>query len=102
MRARISLPLLLPILGLLAPSGPSFMQKLAVVAAMQRVDTVSELVTDTSALAHEVQRERGLSGGFLASKGTGQADDLIVSESVPIPALPPSMRGSGTSTSITL
>jgi hypothetical protein len=37
---------------------------------MQCVQALTELVIDTSALVHEVQRERGLSAGFLGSKGT--------------------------------
>jgi hypothetical protein len=76
-RARISLPLLIPVLGLLALSGLLLQQKRAEVASMQRVGTLTELVTDTSALVHEVQRERGLSAGFLGSKGTELGDDLL-------------------------
>jgi hypothetical protein len=49
-RARISLPLLLPILGLLALSGVLLVQKMAVVMAMQRVGTLPELVTDLLAV----------------------------------------------------
>jgi methyl-accepting chemotaxis protein len=76
LRTRIALPLLLPVLGLLALSGVLLAQKLATVAAMRRVGTLTELVTGTSALVHEVQRERGASGGFLASKGAEFAGDL--------------------------
>jgi hypothetical protein len=73
---RIALPLLLPVLGLLALSGLLLTQKLATVNAMQHVNALSNLVTDTSALVHELQRERGASGVFLGSKGTELVQEL--------------------------
>ena len=76
LRVRITLPLLLPVLGLLALSSLFLAEKLATVTAMQRVGTLTELITDTSALVHELQRERGLSGGFLASKGSELRQEL--------------------------
>jgi methyl-accepting chemotaxis protein len=76
LRVRITLPLLLPVLGLLALSGLFLAEKLATVTAMQRVGTLTELITDTSALVNELQRERGLSGGFLASKGSELREEL--------------------------
>ncbi len=76
LRTRITLPLLLPVLGLLVLSALLLGEKLATVTAMQRVGALTELVTDTSALVHEVQRERGLSAGFLASKGRELQADL--------------------------
>ncbi len=76
LRVRITLPLLLPVLGLLALSGLFLAEKLATVTAMQRVGALTELITDTSALVHELQRERGLSGGFLASKGSELREEL--------------------------
>jgi hypothetical protein len=76
LRTRIILPLLLPVLGLLVLAGVLLAEKLATVTAMQRVAVLTDLVTDTSALIHEVQRERGASGGFIGSKGTELADDL--------------------------
>jgi methyl-accepting chemotaxis protein len=73
---RISLPMLLPVLGLLALCGITVADKLATVAAMQRVGVLTSLITDTSALLHELQRERGFSSGFLASKGAQLGEDL--------------------------
>ena len=48
---------------------------------MERVGALTETVTDTSALVHEVQRERGLSGGFLGSKGTELRAELTAQRS---------------------
>src|SRR3954451_19360047 len=76
LRARIIAPLLLPILGLLALSGILLSEQLTTVAAMQRVMGLTALVTDTSALVHEVQRERGASSGFLSSKGNELGQEL--------------------------
>jgi methyl-accepting chemotaxis protein len=76
LRARIILPLLPPVLGLLVLAGALLAEKLATVTAMQRVAVLTDLVTDTSALIHEIQRERGASGGFIGSKGAELADEL--------------------------
>jgi methyl-accepting chemotaxis protein len=73
---RIALPLLLPVLGLLALSGVLLAQKLATVTAMGHVSALSDLVTDSSALVHELQRERGAAGVFVGSKGTDLVQEL--------------------------
>lgn len=80
LRVRISLPLLLPVLGLLALSGILLTERWATATAMRRVGSLTELVADTSALVHEVQRERGASGGFLGSKGTELAEELTTQQ----------------------
>ena len=76
LRFRIALPLLLPVLGLLALSGVLLVQKLGTVNAMRHVSALSNLVTDTSALVHELQRERGASGIVLGSKGIEMVQEL--------------------------
>ncbi|PPQ35047.1 methyl-accepting chemotaxis protein [Rhodopila globiformis] len=48
---------------------------------MQRVESLAALAIDTSALVHEVQRERGASSGFLSSKGTELAAELTAQRS---------------------
>ncbi|MBW4093018.1 MAG: HAMP domain-containing protein [Proteobacteria bacterium] len=78
LRARIVLPLLVPVIGLLLLSGRLVMGRLETVAAMQRVSVLSHLVNDTGALLHELQRERGASGVFLGSKGTELREVLPV------------------------
>jgi hypothetical protein len=69
--------MLLPVLGLPALSGLFLAERLATVTAMQRVGALTELITDASALVHELQRERGLSGGVLGSKGSELREELI-------------------------
>jgi hypothetical protein len=54
LRGRITLPMLLQVLGLLALSGLFLAEKLATVTAMQRVGALTELITDTSTLVHEL------------------------------------------------
>ncbi len=43
---------------------------------MRHVSALSGLVTDTSALVHDLQRERGASGAFIGSKGSQMAREL--------------------------
>ena len=81
LRVRITLPMLLPVLGLLALSGLFLAEKLTTVTAMQRVGALTELITDSSALVHELQRERGLSGGVLGSKGSELREELAAQRS---------------------
>jgi Nitrate and nitrite sensing len=76
LRTRIALPLLLPVLGLIALPGVLLAQKPATVTAMGHVSALSSLVTETSALVHEQQRERGASSVFVGSKGTELVNEL--------------------------
>jgi methyl-accepting chemotaxis protein len=76
LRLQIALPLLLPVLGLLVLSGLLLARKLETVEAMRHVSALSGLVTDTSALVHDLQRERGASGAFIGSKGSQMAQEL--------------------------
>jgi methyl-accepting chemotaxis protein len=43
---------------------------------MRNIGALTGLITDTSALVHEVQRERGYSSGFLGSKGAEFGSEL--------------------------
>ena len=54
-------------------------------SAMQegsRISAVSEVSVASSALVHELQKERGLSSGFLASKGEKFRDEMMVQRKV--------------------
>ena len=68
--------MLLPILAALGLSGMLLFEKQQTLAEMGRVDAASGLITETSALVHELQRERGTSGIYLGSKGGQMADVL--------------------------
>ena len=54
-------------------------------SAMQegsRISAVSEVSVASSTLNHELQKERGLSSGFLASKGEKFRDEMMVQRKV--------------------
>jgi methyl-accepting chemotaxis protein len=76
LRGRIFSLLLLPLLGLVALSAVLIDGKVQTAGAMRRVSAFTDLITDTSGLVHAIQLERGLSGGFLGSKGLEFNADL--------------------------
>ena len=92
-RARISLPLLLPVLGLLALSGLLLTQKLAVVAAMQRVTQCRNWLPTPVRSCMKCNVNVAYPAGSWRARAPDRPTTLSLSESVPIPALPPSMRG---------
>ena len=70
LKARIILPVLLPMAGLLALSWTIVAGQWRTMAEMGRAEALAMLATNSSALVHEMQRERGASSVFVASKGT--------------------------------
>ncbi len=68
-KVRLSLMLVFPIIGLLYFSISGALEKMAVVANLKTMQTLSTLAVKSSALVHEAQKERGMSAGFLGSKG---------------------------------
>ncbi len=66
---RVALALVLPVLGMLAFSGFSVFDKYETSAEMGKVMELSEIAAVISAAVHEMQKERGMSAGFIASKG---------------------------------
>jgi methyl-accepting chemotaxis protein len=76
LRTRLILPLALPILGALILSGWLLLERLQTATEMQQVVTIASLVSRTTALVHELQRERGLSNVVLATK-SGETRDAL-------------------------
>lgn len=70
-RARIGIALALPLLGLLTTSGILIGEQVQISRDMQRLHDLSILAPDVSALVHELQKERGISAGFIGKKGEG-------------------------------
>jgi methyl-accepting chemotaxis protein len=68
-KARLSLMLVFPIIGLLYFSITGALEKMAVVANLKTMQSLSALAVKSSALVHELQKERGMSAGFIGSKG---------------------------------
>ena len=58
-----------PILGLIFFVGDLVYEKTVIVSELDGVETVAELAVKVSAMVHETQKERGMTAGFLGSKG---------------------------------
>jgi len=76
-KARIAFGILVPVLGLLAFSGFVFIERMDEATTVKRIETAASLAPEISALVHELQKERGASAGFLASKGAEFGDKLV-------------------------
>ena len=71
---RVALALALP--GMLAFSGFTVFDKYETSAEMGKVLELSQVAPVISAVVHEMQKERGMSAGFIASKGAKFFQDL--------------------------
>jgi len=74
--SRIVLALSLPVLGMLVFSGMTVVQQWNVRGQSGTLEELSRFATDVSAVVHELQKERGLSAGFIGSKGATFANEL--------------------------
>jgi methyl-accepting chemotaxis protein len=75
-KAKLVLMLLPALLGLLFFSGGALLEKRAAMRDMAELKILVELGGKASALIHEIQVERGLSAGFLSSRGERFAPEL--------------------------
>ena len=73
---RIFIGLLIPMLGLLAVSLFAVADKYRLWSEMRQLQSMAELAPEISALAHELQRERGASAIYLGSKGQQYGAEL--------------------------
>ncbi|MFA7243213.1 MAG: nitrate- and nitrite sensing domain-containing protein [Sulfuricellaceae bacterium] len=76
LRWRLILLLVFPILGLLYFSVGNVLEKAQRLNEIRAMQTITTLAVKSSAVIHEAQKERGMSAGFLSSKGAKFADDL--------------------------
>ena len=76
MRMKVLAIMLLPLVALMAFSGSLVMSKRAVMVEMQDVERLAALSVTVGDVAHELQKERGLSSGFLASRGERFGPDM--------------------------
>lgn len=67
----------IPALSLLYFAIANLAEKAAVAADMDRLQALVDVSTKVGSLVHELQKERGLSSGFLGSKGTAFSTELI-------------------------
>ena len=75
-RKKIFSLLALPMLGFLWLSINSVLDSIAIKNEMSTIAPLTELSVVYSELVHELQKERGMTAGFLGSKGTKFADKL--------------------------
>jgi methyl-accepting chemotaxis protein len=73
---RIAMALVLPVLGMLAFSGMTVLEKQSIVSEIEHLEELSNRAPIVSALVHELQKERGASAVFIGSKGTKMKDIL--------------------------
>jgi len=75
-RTKLLLLLLLPVLGLLYFSGMELFSDYTTLQEMRKTEHLAGLSVRTGALVHELQKERGLSSGFINAKGEKFKDEL--------------------------
>ena len=76
MKQKLMLITVIPMLSLLYYAISGSMANYAKLAELEKVDKVIVLSTKVSALVHETQKERGMTAGFIGSKGKKFADKL--------------------------
>jgi methyl-accepting chemotaxis protein len=75
-RTKILMMLVLPIAGMLYFSTVSTVSLMGIVKASHSTQALVRLSAAAGSLAHELQRERGVSAGFIGSKGSNYVSDL--------------------------
>ncbi len=73
---RIAVAITVPVIAMLGFAIMSVVDRQAVSAEMAKLQALAELAPTVSALAHEMQKERGMSAGFIGSGGVNFASDL--------------------------
>jgi hypothetical protein len=73
---RIAIALIVPTLGMLAFSAVMLVERSQVSSEVEELRSLVGLGPTVSALVHEMQKERGMSAGFIGSKGKKFADAL--------------------------
>ena len=73
---RVSLVALMPLVAMVYFSSSTVLERQTTVAEMDTVQSLAQLAPDISAVVHEMQKERGMSAGFIGSKGKKFSDTL--------------------------
>ena len=76
-KVKLFIMLTLPLLGLIAYGSLETYNSWEVLAEIEKIEQFTELTVKTSALVHELQKERGLTAGFLSSRGENFKSELI-------------------------
>src|SRR5487761_214293 len=75
-RTKLLLIVLVPLLGLLYFSVNSILEKSAVSKEMSSLESLVSLSVKIGNLAHELQKERGMTAGFIGSDGSKFSSEL--------------------------
>ena len=73
---RVLIGMLVPVLGLAFYASVSMVEKFGDSRELMQVGALAKFAPTVSALVHEMQKERGMSAGFVSSKGKTFADTL--------------------------
>ncbi len=73
---KLNLMLIFPLLGLLYFSMNKILDEYKLLGEMNSLDRLSSLAVSISPVVHELQKERGMSAGFIGSKGTKFTSEL--------------------------
>ncbi len=76
MRTKLIAMLIAPLLGLAYFAQLDIRNNLATANELGKLEQLAKLATDISAVVHELQKERGMSAGFLASNGERLVSEL--------------------------
>ncbi|MBI5439553.1 MAG: nitrate- and nitrite sensing domain-containing protein, partial [Nitrosomonadales bacterium] len=76
MRTKLILIVTVPLLGLLYFSISSTIEKASVAREMGKLESLAGLSVKIGGIAHELQKERGMTAGFLGSQGVKFASEL--------------------------
>ena len=75
-KSKLIVMLVFPLVGLLYFSANGVWEKWGQIQEMQSLETLSGLAVKVAAFVHESQKERGLTGGFVGSKGAKFTSEL--------------------------
>ncbi|MEO5350479.1 MAG: nitrate- and nitrite sensing domain-containing protein [Magnetococcus sp. YQC-3] len=73
---KLILILVIPMIGICGFVTLGMHEKLSVIERMDQISRLSGLISQISMFAHEIQKERGMSSGFLGSRGANFRNEL--------------------------
>jgi methyl-accepting chemotaxis protein len=76
LKSKLFLIAVLPLMGLLFFSGLQISINATIYGEIEDLNELTQLIAESSKLVHELQKERGMTAGFLSSKGTKFSEKL--------------------------
>ena len=75
-KTRLVIMIMIPLLAVMYYAAVNVYENYTISQSMAKIQSASKVATLISSLVHETQKERGMTAGFLGSKGTKFADKL--------------------------